>query len=589
MHLKPKTGMMDHLHEGAGGASEQQDDSMEVQGLTPAEFALMASEIEGDKVGNIVNRIRLGCTAGALIAELDGENKSNSELDALSATGVYLRENLADAMEIIVGAQRVVLHDFDPKKSGEYLDRCRQYFKKFSEINEDGAVSLGGPGMMTVLNHLDDLVDLMQTRIVGVEKYMQWNEILSDEGKEIVDETMFKKALEQLFDQPVIVRVSSERSCMCEEIFELVKRDLVGGFIFDDADKLELFKDYWLANGQGMPIPHVIFEGTSDEISEFFAAGHTCDGYMSSDLAQEGVDKVRNDRIDALASREETVRTNGFEVSDSRPIRIAVIDLQGAARLEAEMFEIANEMATIRCDLHIVYAENARQIDAFDPDLVVLPGGWHHVQHELYKDPRLDIWGAIERHLDRGGHAYFSCAGAILVRKESKRFNDGCRKGTATGLMDIGVKNDQFNGEMVIDTKMNGSKESWKPSKANFVGAPEFGSYGDQVTPIARTQDDAVVAVEQRHEGGGMMVASSTHNLGLAARTLGHIKRGLIDQEESRAASADHGARVKGGVVLKGGDGGGGTIGSDGEVDCCTRAGAMVSVNSRMMRIPEEE
>jgi (p)ppGpp synthase/HD superfamily hydrolase len=82
-----------------------------------------------------------------------------------------------------------------------------------------------------------------------------------------------------------------------------------------------------------------------------------------------------------------------------------------------------------RSGLEIALVYNPISLETFNPDILVMPGGWHFIQHEILKE--LGLYSPIRQHINKGESALFSCAGAILARDKKYRQNEGCAPGTA--------------------------------------------------------------------------------------------------------------------------------------------------------------
>jgi 5'-phosphate synthase pdxT subunit len=167
---------------------------------------------------------------------------------------------------------------------------------------------------------------------------------------------------------------------------------------------------------------------------------------------------------------------------------VGVLALQGAFEAHQHVLrDLDVETVQIRtpADLELV-------------DALVMPGGESTTMSHLLQTSGL--FGAIDARLKRGMPVFGTCAGMILL---AKGVLDGRSDQKSFGAIDIDVKRNAYGRQIdsfETDIALVGLVEDFH---AVFIRAPQIARIGDDVTVLARQNDDVVLAQQ-----GSVMVAS---------------------------------------------------------------------------------
>jgi len=470
-----------------------------------------------------LNAIRLGCTAGAPIVMVKNLSEMQN-LDSIGATGIILAPELVDSQKYIENADRVIFHEYLPEETDEYLKRCKQYVDSYSSSIESGNSDvLGGPGMITIINDFEDLYSLFR--------------FISELTVAQID------SLRGIIFQPLLLHVSNVHYLYEQEVLlrAVISNGLLGGLIFDNVFDIAEFKKYW----GDKDLPHIVYQGNSQEIKKFFEDDGRCDGVISREyLTNEQADEIFDARIANIVrfvqegvlkfgDSEKSVKEEFVEEEFTKKgsvkqpvVRIGILSLQGSYSLEKKMIESLRSYVHFRIKVIPIYTGeqlftymNKNYLTA-----IFCPGGWHGLQLKDYRHPDIGLLssvdsdtgeikeGAIDKFVDKVGHVYFSCASAIWARNSNKT-SLGCSTEPAAGFMNYGINNNAVNGSSFVEVANNGSFKNGSSSVTGlFVGAPEFVRLGRSVGPVAILDNGMVVGVHQVNpDNGGQMRAMSLH------------------------------------------------------------------------------
>ena len=131
-------------------------------------------------------------------------------------------------------------------------------------------------------------------------------------------------------------------------------------------------------------------------------------------------------------------------------------------------------------------------------DALVMPGGESTTMSHLLQTSGL--FDAIDARLKQGMPVFGTCAGMILL---AKGVLDGRSDQRSFGAIDIDVKRNAYGRQIdsfETDIALDGMVEDFH---AVFIRAPQIARIGDDVTVLARHNEDVVLARQ-----GPVMVAS---------------------------------------------------------------------------------
>ena len=131
-------------------------------------------------------------------------------------------------------------------------------------------------------------------------------------------------------------------------------------------------------------------------------------------------------------------------------------------------------------------------------DALVMPGGESTTMSHLLQTSGL--FDAIDARLKQGMPVFGTCAGMILL---AKGVLDGRSDQRSFGAIDIDVKRNAYGRQIdsfETDIALDGMVEDFH---AVFIRAPQIARIGDDVTVLARHNEDVVLA-----RRGSVMVAS---------------------------------------------------------------------------------
>lgn len=274
-----------------------------------------------------------------------------------------------------------------------------------------------------------------------------------------------------------------------EEIPETVARiadRTVQGIIVEGKNLIYPLLEEWhehVSSRQIVPIrPFIGLRGTSGELRKF----------MSADSSPEEVDTLVFTDVPTLddaryihAAHLERMKSNkNPEIihnpfnndSKKESVRIGVINVQGAARMDAKAIIEASEFGDL--NVHISLIENTDQLR--DIDTVVLPGGWHRIQYGLQEE--LGMKPVLVEYLKTGKHLLALCAGSIQARASDNDMDAiqsiGCAVGTTFGIGNYKVVNNTLKGPYDMHVKVHKDKTSDSPSRllhqVPFSNGPYF-------------------------------------------------------------------------------------------------------------------
>ena len=167
---------------------------------------------------------------------------------------------------------------------------------------------------------------------------------------------------------------------------------------------------------------------------------------------------------------------------------VGVLALQGAFEAHQHVLrDLGVETVQVRTssDLELV-------------DALVMPGGESTTMSHLLQTSGL--FGAIDARLKQGMPVFGTCAGMILL---AKGVLDGRSDQRSFGAIDIDVKRNAYGRQIdsfETDISLVGLVEDFH---AVFIRAPQIARIGEDVTVLARHNDNAILARQ-----GSVMVAS---------------------------------------------------------------------------------
>ncbi|MFM2235874.1 MAG: glutamine amidotransferase subunit PdxT, partial [Actinomycetota bacterium] len=167
---------------------------------------------------------------------------------------------------------------------------------------------------------------------------------------------------------------------------------------------------------------------------------------------------------------------------------VGVLALQGAFEAHQHVLR----------DLGVETLEVRTPADLELVDALVMPGGESTTMSHLLQTSGL--FDAIDARLKQGMPVFGTCAGMILL---AKGVLDGRSDQRSFGAIDIDVKRNAYGRQIdsfETDIALDGMVEDFH---AVFIRAPQIARIGDDVTVLARHNEDVVLARQ-----GSVMVAS---------------------------------------------------------------------------------
>ncbi|MEK7591409.1 MAG: hypothetical protein AAB489_04345, partial [Patescibacteria group bacterium] len=449
---------------------------------------------------------------------------SEEALDSINATGVVMAPSARKVSAFIRDAQRVIFHTFNPRRPQEYVDRAALYVQHHGrEVETDECVRLGGPGLVTLasLDALDALERLRSEHLV------------------VPPVNPTDRMMQQVLDQPVLVRVEHAHDVLTPQMKERVTARAIEGFVFQDPGDLLRFHAAWKTipvtakadvtsnSAATAPLePSILLEANPETLLRFFAEeqnfaeGNPCDGYIVTEpLSPDDAERIRDARVGRIASAHSTPLS-----FPKGMLRVGVLNLQGESKMESWCLERARQQVLAWMNVRIQMVHTRREIENLDG--LVFPGGWHGPQLMLYNDRRLGINKAVRDAIAEDRLAVlFSCAGAIGAGN-SKKERIGCSQQPPSNFLDYGIRNNVLNGEIHVRCKQL-TDAVWEDRTTNCVGAPIFlNPNPEQLEILATTLDHAPVALRKRtSKKQPPIYAASMHSTWLESRWLEELGR----------------------------------------------------------------
>ena len=167
---------------------------------------------------------------------------------------------------------------------------------------------------------------------------------------------------------------------------------------------------------------------------------------------------------------------------------VGVLALQGAFEAHQHVLR----------DLGVESVQVRTPSDLESVDALVMPGGESTTMSHLLQTSGL--FNSIDARLKQGMPVFGTCAGMILL---AKGVLDGRSDQRSFGAIDIDVKRNAYGRQIdsfETDISIDGMVEDFH---AVFIRAPQIARLGDDVTVLARHNQDVVLARQ-----GSVMVAS---------------------------------------------------------------------------------
>ena len=277
-----------------------------------------------------------------------------------------------------------------------------------------------------------------------------------------------------------------------------------------------------------------MLRGEPSEIQQAILSGDAKDAhafFFQKPLSQQQALELRNARATMMARHAEgeifpnpfnqiTIpgqpRRKGLE-GTIHELKVAIVNVQGAARLEAAMIALASEKIP-EMNVHLNLVQTRKQIEQWNPDALVLPGGWHFLQYAMQDHEKIginEILGDIVR--EQRVHLLGSCAGAILMRQPDTLLgkSEDCVPETALGILPYLVRNNALSGVHRTQFLIHGEKgDQWIDfPKALFVSAPELMlNNKDALQVIARSTQQTYGVLQHPSHNDPVYAATALHN-----------------------------------------------------------------------------
>ena len=171
-------------------------------------------------------------------------------------------------------------------------------------------------------------------------------------------------------------------------------------------------------------------------------------------------------------------------------------------------------------NVFITLVQTRRQIEEANPDALVLPGGWHFLQHAMQEHPETGINGILGEMVSKNRvHLLGSCAGAILLRQPDTllRKSEDCVPGTALGILPYRVRNNARSGTHSTEFLIHGEQgDQWTDfPNALYVSAPELlmaDTKDNDVTVIAKSAGQTYGVLQSESHTSAVYAATALHN-----------------------------------------------------------------------------
>jgi glutamine amidotransferase PdxT len=491
-----------------------------------------------DDVRTLEHAVRCACVHLSNFSKVNSHAEMSEKVPGTDTTVTYIhrRTPWEDVEQLLTKPGYATLHSYHPD-----ADSSQQYFRgldlysQVHALDSGEGVTLSGPGMITMcgVNHID-------TYQHEKAEWLTQNTRNDDSP----DAKRHNSRVTQAVDTPVFLKVQGNQvdSGACtDSTMDNIRNGRVHGMIFRDSRDLSRFADWYnekrsgisgskLADGEVFTSPTLVLRGDPNTVYEAIKSGdakYAHAFFFDRPLSASQANDLRDARAGMMAQSHSPEPfynpyskkgTPGMSAEDMHRLKIAVVNVQGAARLEAAMIALASKKVP-GMSVEIALVQTRRQIEELNPDALVLPGGWHFIQHRMQQHPETGINAILEEMIEQQRvHVLGSCAGAILMRRPDvlgSRSID-CVPETANGMMPYTVKNNARSGrhDTQFLTHSEGGDKLINFPNALYVSAPELivDANAQNLKTIAETNGETYGVIQRTDHHSPVHAATALHN-----------------------------------------------------------------------------
>jgi len=292
----------------------------------------------------------------------------------------------------------------------------------------------------------------------------------------------------QALDLPLFTMVpaGTAKKSLKKSFFENITQGVTNGIITQKPDDAKRAFETWNDYKQGLETPQLHarpFMGLqmpTDDLIKFLSenADVQVDTIIPTDTPTlEQAQRIHELRIGKMKKpKTAKMLDNPFTIEGRDTTqKVAVVNVQGSARKDAiALLKASQHIDDFNVEVHLV--QNGDQMKAVNPDIIVLPGGWHKIQFN--NQTELGINDEIVSQIRSGVHVLALCAGSIQTRTAARedllneRQSDGCAPGTTFGLGDYSVINNALSNPHHILCKIHTSRDPDEKSVRIFQNIP---------------------------------------------------------------------------------------------------------------------
>lgn len=481
-------------------------------------------------VGDLQKAVRCACLHLSNFSQVS----SRTEMEKLADTDTTLqyikRENsLPDTLDILSAPEYATMISYVPGDKDLYF-HCVDHYAKAHAVTEGGSVTLTGPGIITMCA-VDQVNNFLADRNAWLREHEQ-------DGEENQSRNT------QAVDTPVFLKVNSgqiDAAACIDDTLQHLQAGNAHGLIFQNSKDLAAFSHWYqskLASQSGKTMregyahfrfPTLVLRGNPKEIYSAILEGGDASKahafFFDKPLSQPQAEQLRDARaamMNKIPDGEDFLNPFNQGEGDKKKqlihnIKIAIVNVQGGGRLEAAMIALASEKI-LDMNVHLRLVQTRQQIETWNPDALVLPGGWHFLQHVMQEHPETGINAILADVVKQNRvHLLGSCAGAILMRQPDTLVNKSidCVPESALGILPYLVRNNARSGTHPTDFLIHGQQDDqWVGfPNALYVSAPEFlGVDADQLKIIAKSGNQTYGVLNNPDPNAPVYAATALHN-----------------------------------------------------------------------------
>jgi glutamine amidotransferase PdxT len=488
-------------------------------------------------VRGLEHAVRCACVHLSNVCQVSDHAEMAQKVQGTDTTVTYIHRGMATekSQELMENPGYATLLSYHPDSSEGYFRSVDQYSRAHASPTEGGSVAMGGPGIITMcpVKHLEGYY----------ADRAKWLAANTKQGSDR-ETRQRNNAIEQTSDTPVFLKVNANQmgNTCSDETMHNIQGGRVHGVIFHDIRDLQTFADWYQAQLAGQSgktrqeghmnfrEPTLILRGEPGKVRDTIVSGDAAKAHafmFNKPLSAQQTRELRDARAAMMArSAEAESVPNPFAPNSEshaggdlpHQLKVGVVHVQGAARLEAAMIAQASRNVP-GMSVQLALIQTRQQLEHWNPDALVLPGGWHFLQHNMQEHPEIDINGVLGEIVQaQRMHILGSCAGAILMRQPDTvaKKSEGCVPGTALGILPYRVRNNARSGMHPTQFLIHGAQgEQWTnlPS-ALYVSAPQLlPEEQADLKIIAQTNEEIYGVIQRSGHNAPVYAATALHNL----------------------------------------------------------------------------